>query len=295
MVVIHVKGSDGDGFLFETTTDTKNEDLIQSLVNLQNLRSRAKVIVDSVRGLAQYGMMKDGTVGGRHAGATVVSSTNDNQNHPVVECQENSKNILVDPTGLRIGNPPEDGRLVQTLLQTAKDLEEYVDKNQVQKRIALTIETLQDKISNVRGAVVMAYPMGLPEYDLVRISLDDESLESTFVANDILDPNTTTLWCAGKEFQRGKAVSDRLGCNEKTKVIAKLQKQGSGPPGREPIVNEQERQAMMAHYFKRQEELKRLAEVDDDDYLNSQWADSKEMKRSLQGLDRIKAPGFRFS
>jgi Protein of unknown function (DUF2870). len=89
-------------------------------------------------------------------------------------------------------------------------------------------------------------------------------------------------------------VSDRLGSNEKTKVIAKLQRQGSGPPGREPIVNEEERQAMMAHYFKRQEELKRLAEADDDDYLNSQWADSKEMKRSLQGLDRIKAPGLRF-
>jgi hypothetical protein len=36
---------------------------------------------------------------------------------------------------------------------------------------------LRDKISNVRGAVIMAYPMGLPEYDLVRRSLDDESLE----------------------------------------------------------------------------------------------------------------------
>jgi len=52
---------------------------------------------------------------------------------------------------------------------------------------------------------------------------------------------------------------------------------------------------MMAHYFKRQEELKRLAEAEDDEYLNSQWADSKEMKRSLQGLDGIKAPGLRFS
>lgn len=59
MVVIHVKRSDGDAFLFETTTDTKNDELIESLVQLQNLRLRSKVIVDSVRGLAQYGMMKD--------------------------------------------------------------------------------------------------------------------------------------------------------------------------------------------------------------------------------------------
>ena len=51
---------------------------------------------------------------------------------------------------------------------------------------------------------------------------------------------------------------------------------------------------MVAHYFKRQEELKRLADADDDDYLNSQWADSKEMKINLQGLDHIKAPGLKF-
>jgi hypothetical protein len=71
---------------------------------------------------------------------------------------------------------------------------------------------------------------------------------------------------------------------------------GSGPPGREPVVNEEERKAMMAHYFKRQEEVKRLAEADEIDYLDSQWADSKEMKNNLQGLGGgIRAPGLRFS
>jgi hypothetical protein len=49
---------------------------------------------------------------------------------------------------------------------------------------------------------------------------------------------------------------------------------------------------MMAHYFKRNEELKKLAEADDDDYLNSNWADSKEMKRNMQGLSHIQAPGL---
>lgn len=107
-----------------------------------------------------------------------------------------------------------------------------------------------------------------------------------------MDAESTSLWVAGKEFQRGQLVSDRLGKNEKTKVIAKLQKKGSGPPGREPVVNEEERKAMMAHYFKRQEELKRLGETDEDDYLNSEWADTKQMKRGLQGLGNIRAPGL---
>ena len=47
----------------------------------------------------------------------------------------------------------------------------------VQKRIALSASCLKDKLANVRGAVIMAYPMGLPEYDLVRISLDSDDLK----------------------------------------------------------------------------------------------------------------------
>ena len=120
-------------------------------------------------------------------------------------------------------------------------------------------------------------------------------LQGTSVASLLLHPCSTSLWAAGKEFERGKLVSDRLGLNEKTKVIAKLQKSATGPPAREPIITEEDQRAMMAHYFKRQEELKKLAEADDDDYLNSEWADPKQMKRNLQGLSgTIKAPGLRF-
>ena len=52
---------------------------------------------------------------------------------------------------------------------------------------------------------------------------------------------------------------------------------------------------MMAHYFKRQEELKALAEANDDDYLHSGWADTKALKSSLQGLNMnsVRAPGIR--
>ena len=65
---------------------------------------------------------------------------------------------------------------------------------------------------------------------------------------------------AGTQFVRDHTVGDRLRKNEKTKVVAKLQKPNSGPPAREPLVSEDERKAMMAHYFKRQEEIKKLAE-----------------------------------
>lgn len=66
----------------------------------------------------------------------------------------------------------------------------------------------------------------------------------------------STLWFCGKEIQRGKVLADYLGKNEKTKVIVKLQKSGSGPPGREPVLSAEEQKAMMMHAYRRQEELK---------------------------------------
>lgn len=85
--------------------------------------------------------------------------------------------------------------------------------------------------------------------------------QGTQAGTEILDEETAGLWMAGKEFRRDQSVGDRVGKNEKTRIMCKLQKPGSGPPGREPGVSEDERKAMMAFYFKRQEELKRLAEV----------------------------------
>lgn len=65
-----------------------------------------------------------------------------------------------------------------------------------------------------------------------------------------------TLWFSGKEFQRGKILSDFIGKNEKTKVIVKIQKKGNAAPARERVVSEDEQKQMMAYYYRKQQELK---------------------------------------
>lgn len=135
----------------------------------------------------------------------------------------------------------------------------------------------------------MAYPMGLPAYDPVRMLFEDpgDAFLHELIGNDYLDPSTCTLWWAGKEFFRDQTVGERVGKNEKTKVVAKLQKKGAGPPGREPVVSEDERKAMMSWYFKKQEEEKALAEDRDDGYLSAQWANPKALKQELLGTTSI--------
>lgn len=138
-----------------------------------------------------------------------------------------------------------------------------------------------------------AYPMGLPEWDTVRMTIEGNAgLEGTAAGNELLDENTAEVWVASRPFDRSQSVGDRLGRNEKTKVIAKLQKAGAGAPGREAAVSEEERKAMMAFYFKKQEEMKKLAESNEDEYLHSAWADPKQLQRSLRNQGTIRAPGI---
>lgn len=67
----------------------------------------------------------------------------------------------------------------------------------------------------------------------------------------------------------------------------KISKRGDGPPGREPIMTEEQRKQMMLHAYRKQEDLKKLEADEDDHYLNSEWANSGNLKRAFQGINNI--------
>merc|ERR1711991_751096 len=87
------------------------------------------------------------------------------------------------------------------------------------KKIPMTREKLQEKLDNIRGAVTMAYPMGLPDWDIVKMTIDGiEGLDGTSAGNEALNGETAELWVATKFFDRSQTVGDRLGRNEKPKL-----------------------------------------------------------------------------
>merc|ERR1719409_1156975 len=149
------------------------------------------------------------------------------------------------------------------------------------------MKEMVEAIDTVRGAVMILYPMGLPEWDMVRANLENtEELDGTQAGSDLLDPDNSTMWWANKELQREKKLLDYCGKNEKTKIVAKIQRKGLSQPQREPIVSADEQKEMMAHWHRKQEESKKLAEQNDDDYMNSAWANPKNLKNSLVGGGR---------
>lgn len=280
MVLLEIKKSDKDGFLYETKCDTSNEELIRKLVLISNTRIRINAMVEALKQLSMHGPCKSP----EDCGIDEILEKSG-------QVIEKGENYNPDPLGNRTGNAPSDS-LKETMEKVAQDALDGVHFNLVKAKKALKWNELKDKMDNIRGVKIMAYPMGLPKYDtLEMLLLDDEYvnvLQGTSAGQQLLDAESAQLWWAGKEFFRDQKVADRVGRNEKTKIIAKLQKRGNGGPQREPAVSEDERKAMMAHYFAKQEEMKKLSQADDDDYLTSSWANPSAMKNQLRGTSNIR-------
>jgi len=280
MVVIVVKRSDSEQFLHETTCGTANDELIRTLVKIWNMRLKVELLAGAVEELAKYGPSKPESAQGLDEIQDAAQASEGGKT------PDRGPNYTPDPSGTRTGEAPS-AQLQQVLNKVAEDAKQAISTAQVRAKIPLAAALLEEKINMMKGAVTMAFPMGLPAYDPVRIALEDETHTAQLYGERQLDPETAQLWWASKEFLREQTVGDRVGKNEKTKIIAKLQPPGSGPPAREPAVSEDERKAMMAHYFRKQEELKRLAENNADDYLNSSWADPSALRKQLNGTANI--------
>jgi len=143
----------------------------------------------------------------------------------------------------------------------------------------MKFEELNNVLETMKGLVMMAYPgyHGLGEWEPIRVLLEDQEewAEATEAVDGYLSPDKVSLWICSKELVPGKIFSDYFGKNEKTKLVAKLASRGTGVPSKEPMVDAETQKAMMSYYYKKQEEHKKLEEQNEDDYLNSPWADSR--------------------
>ena len=64
-------------------------------------------------------------------------------------------------------------------------------QDQVGRKVLLTKPMLEEAIDHIRGAVMIAFPQGLPEWDLVRQALENtEELAGKSVRTD--SPNQIT-------------------------------------------------------------------------------------------------------
>jgi hypothetical protein len=192
-----------------------------------------------------------------------------------------------DPVGRRNGQAPND-KMKDVLKRTISEAKSAISKTQVDAGVCMTDDIIHDALDKLRGAVTIVYPMGLPPHDPIRMEFEGtQDLSGTQAGQQVLEEDTAQLWWAGKQLERTKLLRDYVGRNEKTKIVAKLQKKGQGAPGREPVFSAEEQRTMMALAHKKQEEMKRLEADESEDYLNTEWADPTELKKTFTGAGNI--------
>ncbi|XP_056631582.1 cilia- and flagella-associated protein 298 [Diorhabda sublineata] len=286
MVIIHVKHKDESQFLYETTLNTKVEDLVTSIVAIYNGRLKIERICGEMEELSKHGTLYPPEILGLTEDQVEEMKLIDTWGEKCIPSGGYDTNK--DPIGRRNGKQPKKN-MQEVLKKAIAEARDMVTKKLVIQDKCLTLKTVQEAINILKGAVTIVYPMKLPPHDVIRMEFENiEDLSGTQASLDVIDPVTAQLWFCGKEMYRdNKTVGDYVGKIEKCRVIMKISKRGSGAPAREPVMSEEDRKQLMLHAYRRQEELKKLDKDDDDNYLNSDWADSQNLKKAFHGLHNI--------
>ena len=282
MVLVHLKGKSEDNqILFETTAGIENEELIRQLVTAQNTRLRILRLAAACEELAQYGVMKPDNEHGY---------TEEQLEEALAKSKisEAGGDPSGDPTGRRTGEPPK-AELADVINRTIAEAREAVSHKKVALKATTSQAELDELVERLRGAVMIAFPQGLPDFDPVQIILDnEEDLANSPAANEVYDPEDAKLWFVSKNLARGKLLSDFIGKNEKTKIVAKLTRgSANGPPAREAQSNSESQREMMAWMHRRAEQLKKLEEDEDESHNNAPWAANNSLKSSFNGIGNV--------
>lgn len=286
MVQLHVKRGEESQFLFNTTADIPIETLIQQITEIYNSRQKVDRICSEIPELADHGITLPPNMQGLTDDQITDLKLKDEWEEKCTP--SGGAEFNKDEIGRRNGHAPNE-RMKTVLRKTMEEAKALISKKQVQANVCVTMDMVKEALDQLRGAVMIVYPMGLPPHDPIRMELENkEDLSGTQASLQVLSEEEAQLWWASKEMQRGKKLQDYTGKNEKTKIVVKLQKRGEGAPSREPLVSQEDQKQMMLNYHRRQEELKKLDEAEDDSYLQSEWSDRQALKRQFQGLTNIK-------
>ncbi|XP_055011540.1 cilia- and flagella-associated protein 298-like [Boleophthalmus pectinirostris] len=286
MVQLHVKRGDESQFLFNTSVDAPLETVIHQVTSIYNGRLKVERICAEITELADHGITLPPNMQGLTEDQIVELKLIDEWEE---KCVPSGGPVLrQDEIGKRNGQAPNE-KMKEVLMKTVDEAKTLISKKQIQANVCVTMDMVKEALDQLRGAVMIVYPMGLPPHDPIRMEMEDrEDLSGTQASLQVVPEEDCQLWWAAKEMQRGKKLQDYIGKNEKTKIFVKIQKKGQGAPAREPLITEEQHKQMMMHYHRRQEELKKLEEADDDSYLDSDWSDRQALKRQIQGLTNIK-------
>ncbi|XP_054240715.1 cilia- and flagella-associated protein 298 isoform X1 [Indicator indicator] len=254
MVRLHVKRGDESQFLLETAASARLSDLTPLVARIYNGRLKVQRLCSEMEELAEHGTLLPYNMQGLTDEQIEELKLKDEW---AEKCIPSGGSIFKkDEIGRRNGHAPNE-KMQQVIKKTIEEAKALISRKQVQANVCVNMEMVKDALDQLRGAVMIVYPMGLPPHDPIRMEFENkEDLLGTQAALEVIEESEAQLWWAGKELKETKVLSDYVGKNEKTTIIVKIQK--------------------------------KLEEDDDDSFLNAEWADSHALKRQFHGVKDIK-------
>ncbi|RNF13795.1 uncharacterized protein Tco025E_06048 [Trypanosoma conorhini] len=191
------------------------------------------------------------------------------------------------------------------LLGPVADAERYMSLERAESRLTCAQEELDALVDAFKGGAMILFPAECSGTDAVkRLTkvLDDDNATDAERSRahrllSIIDDGATTedilqgvasMWWSGKQLDRAADLAKYVGKNEKTKITVKLTAKDAPAPPREPALDAKAQSELMAYYFRKQEEMKKVIEDEDLTYGNSAWANPQGLKSQLHGFDSVK-------
>jgi hypothetical protein len=201
-------------YCYAATRDTSVDVISRDLARLWNLQQRIRRLAAAMKAMSNHGWTRPLNM----QGLTLDQVREYNMGHILGPVE--------DLFAKRCGNPPC-AEAQATLVRTADEALETFSPNKTKRREPLDEKHMLRAIELCGGAVTIAYPMGIPEYDEVAHCLKDtEELAGTADSKTVLDEETCVVWFAGKMMAREQTLGKFVSAENATCKV-RIQPRGS--------------------------------------------------------------------
>ncbi|MCQ2819919.1 MAG: CFAP298 family protein [archaeon] len=285
MVKLHFKITEKNQFICEAPSTTEISDVIRLGVTINNYRCLIDSICMTMEDLMKFGPLKPEETRGLSQTEYIDDNLEEKYRAPRTPLPPKvGTRFNEDKTHHRTGWILDED-VTKKIMEEVIKAKEYISYKRAELRETTTVDQLKEHLALMKAGLMIGYPnyYGLGDWEPAKVYFEDKGdiLNKDEANQDYYQFDTTLIWYAGKELEKGKLLCDYVGKNEKTKIIVKFTKKGTGAPMREPLIDKETHSKMLSYYYKRQEEHKKLEAESEDSYLDSQWADPKAMQKEL--------------
>ncbi|XP_064008491.1 cilia- and flagella-associated protein 298 isoform X2 [Pogoniulus pusillus] len=171
MVRLHVKRGDESQFLLETVASARLSELAPLVARIYNGRLKVQRLCSEMEELAEHGTFLPYNMQGLTDEQIEELKLKDEW---AEKCVPSGGSVFKkDEIGRRNGHAPNE-KMQQVIKKTIEEAKALISRKQVQANVCVNMEMVKDALDQLRGAVMIVYPMGLPPHDPIRMEFEDK-------------------------------------------------------------------------------------------------------------------------